>query len=117
MTHHVTKHSSHARWRPGRHRHDADAGRHRHDADAGRPREDRDHPVRNPPLSGAEPANAPPNTLGLRQIMFAVEDLDDILARLRAHGAPLVGEVVQYETQYRLCYVRGPAGIIVALSE
>ena len=72
---------------------------------------------RNPKLVGAEPAIAPPNTLGLRQIMFAVEDIDDMVARLRAHGAQLVGEVVQYEDKYRLCYMRGPAGIIVALAE
>ena len=72
---------------------------------------------RNPELVGAEPAIAPPNTLGLRQIMFAVEDIDDTVARLRAHGAELVGEMVQYENKYRLCYVRGPAGIIVALAE
>ena len=72
---------------------------------------------RNPELVRAEPAIAPPNTLGLRQIMFVVEDLDDIVARLRAHGAELVGEVVQYGDKYRLCYMRGAAGIIVALAE
>jgi predicted enzyme related to lactoylglutathione lyase len=72
---------------------------------------------RSPELVGAEPALAPPNTLGLRQIMFAVEDIDDTVARLRAHGAELVGEVAQYEDKYRLCYMRGPAGIIVALAE
>lgn len=72
---------------------------------------------RNPDPVEAEPANPPPNTLGLRQIMFAVEDLDDTMARLRALGAELVGEVVQYEDKYRLCYMRGPAGIIVALAE
>jgi len=72
---------------------------------------------RNPQLVAAEPAVAPPNTLGLRQIMFAVEDIDDTLARLRAHGAELVGETVQYGDKYRLCYVRGPAGIIVALAQ
>ncbi len=72
---------------------------------------------RHPALVPAEPAIAPPNTLGLRQIMFAVEDLDDTVARLRAQGAELVGEVVQYEDMYRLCYLRGPAGIIVALAE
>ena len=72
---------------------------------------------RNPALVAAEPAIAPPNTLGLRQIMFAVDDLDDTAARLRAHGAELVGEVVQYEDKYKLCYMRGPAGIIVALAE
>ena len=72
---------------------------------------------RNPELVGAEPAIAPPNTLGLRQIMFAVEDIDGTVARLRAHGAELVGEVAQDEDKYRLCYMRGPAGIIVALAE
>ena len=72
---------------------------------------------RNPELVRAEPAIAPPNTLGLRQIMFAVEDIDDTVARLRVHGAELVGEVAQYEDKYRLCYMRGPAGIIVALAE
>ena len=72
---------------------------------------------RNPELVGAEPLIAPPNTLGIRQIMFAVEDIDDTVARLRAHGAELVGEAVQYEDKYRLCYMRGPAGIIVALAE
>jgi len=72
---------------------------------------------RNPDLVEAEPANAPPNTLGLRQIMFAVDDIDDTVARLRAHGAALVGEVVQYGDKYRLAYMRGPAGIIVALAE
>ena len=72
---------------------------------------------RNPAVAEAEPAIAPPNTLGLRQIMFAVEDIDDTVARLRALGAELVGEVAQYEDKYRLCYMRGPAGIIVALAE
>ena len=66
-------------------------------------------------LSG-EP-NAPANTLGIRRIMFAVDDIEDVVARLRAHGAELVGEVAQYEDIYRLCYVRGPEGIIVALAE
>ena len=65
----------------------------------------------------AEPENAPPNTLGLRSVMFAVDDVDATLAALRAHGAELVGEVEQYGDSYRLCYVRGPAGIIVALAE
>ncbi|MDF2630271.1 MAG: glyoxalase [Symbiobacteriaceae bacterium] len=63
------------------------------------------------------PENAPVNTLGLRRIMFAVDDIDDVVARLRAHGAELIGEVVQYEEMYRLCYIRGPEGIIVALAE
>jgi catechol 2,3-dioxygenase-like lactoylglutathione lyase family enzyme len=65
----------------------------------------------------AEPEHAPPNTLGIRSIMFAVDDIDDTVARLQTHGAELVGEVEQYEDSYRLCYVRGPAGIIVALAE
>ena len=72
---------------------------------------------RHPALIKVEPAIAPPNTLGLRQIMFVVEGIDDTLARMRAHGAELIGEIVQYEDKYRLCYIRGPAGIIVALSE
>jgi catechol 2,3-dioxygenase-like lactoylglutathione lyase family enzyme len=72
---------------------------------------------RNPKLVELEPAIAPPNAPGLRSVMFAVESVDDTLARLRAHGAELVGEVAQYENMYRLCYVRGPAGIIVALAE
>ena len=61
--------------------------------------------------------NPPPNTLGLHRVMFAVDDLDDTIARLRAHGAELLGEVAQYESIFRLCYLRGPAGIIVALAE
>ncbi len=72
---------------------------------------------RHPQLVESEPAIAPPNTLGLRSVMFTVESLDDSVARLRATGAELVGEVVQYEDMYRLCYMRGPAGIIVALAE
>ncbi len=63
----------------------------------------------------AEPEDAPVNALGIRRIMFAVDDLDDVVARLRAHGAELVGEVVQYEDN-GLCYVRGPEGIIVGLA-
>ena len=62
------------------------------------------------------PAPAP-NTVGLHRIMFAVDDIDDTIARLRAHGAELLGEVAQYETMFRLCYLRGPAGIVVALAE
>ena len=57
------------------------------------------------------------HTLGIRRIMFAVEDLEDVLARLHTHGAELVGELAQYEDSYRLCYVCGPEGIIVALAE
>ncbi|GAA3356977.1 hypothetical protein GCM10020366_23150 [Saccharopolyspora gregorii] len=55
--------------------------------------------------------------LGLRSVMFAVDDVDDSVARLRDHGGEPVGEIAQYEDAYRLCYVRGPAGIIVALAE
>jgi catechol 2,3-dioxygenase-like lactoylglutathione lyase family enzyme len=72
---------------------------------------------RNPQLVEIEPANAPPNARGLRSVMFTVEKLDDTVARLRANGAELIGEVEQYEQMYRLCYMRGPAGIIVALAE
>lgn len=72
---------------------------------------------RNPDPIAAEPAIAPPNTLGLRQIMFAVEGIDETVARMRPHGAELIGEMVQYEDKYRLCYLRGPAGIIIALAE
>jgi catechol 2,3-dioxygenase-like lactoylglutathione lyase family enzyme len=72
---------------------------------------------RNPKLVEIEPAIAPPNTLGLRSVMFTVESVDDTVARMRAHGAELVGEVARYEDLYRLCYMRGPAGIIVALAE
>jgi catechol 2,3-dioxygenase-like lactoylglutathione lyase family enzyme len=72
---------------------------------------------RNPQLVEVQPAIAPPNTPGLRSVMFAVDSLDDTIARLRATGGELVGEVAQYEDIYRLCYIRGPAGIIVALAE
>ena len=65
----------------------------------------------------AEQKDAPVNALGIRRIMFAVDDVEDVFARLRAHGAALIGEVVQYEDSYRLCYIRGPEGIIVALAE
>jgi catechol 2,3-dioxygenase-like lactoylglutathione lyase family enzyme len=70
-----------------------------------------------PAAISTEPENAPPNALGLRSIMFAVDDIEDVLARLHAHGAELVGDLGQYEESYRLCYVRGPAGVIVALAE
>jgi catechol 2,3-dioxygenase-like lactoylglutathione lyase family enzyme len=69
-----------------------------------------------PTAVGAEP-NAPANTLGIRSIMFAVEDIEDVLTRMQAHGAELVGGLEQYQDSYRLCYVRGPEGIIVALAE
>jgi catechol 2,3-dioxygenase-like lactoylglutathione lyase family enzyme len=64
--------------------------------------------------AGSEDAS---NALGLRNVMFAVDDLDDVLARLRGHGGELIGEVTQFEQTYRLCYVRGPEKIIVALAE
>ena len=70
-----------------------------------------------PTAVSPEPANALGNTLGLRSIMFAVDDIDATVAGLRAHGAELVGEVAQYQDSYRLCYVRGPEGVIVALAE
>jgi len=59
----------------------------------------------------------PVNTLGIRRIMFAVTDIDDVVARLQRHGAKLLGEMVQFEDMYRLCYIRGPEGIMVALAE
>lgn len=65
----------------------------------------------------SEPPDAPSNTLGLRRIMFAVDDLDETLARLRGHGATLVGDVAQYEDVYRLCFIRGPEGILIGLAE
>jgi catechol 2,3-dioxygenase-like lactoylglutathione lyase family enzyme len=64
-----------------------------------------------------EPEDAPVNTLGIRRIMFAVDEIEDVLARLRTHGAELVGEVALYEDKHRLCYVRGPEGIMIALAE
>jgi catechol 2,3-dioxygenase-like lactoylglutathione lyase family enzyme len=70
-----------------------------------------------PPAVRAEPENAPANTLGIRRIMFAVDDVDDVVARIRSHGAELVGDVAQYEDIYRLCFVRGPEGIIIGLAE
>jgi catechol 2,3-dioxygenase-like lactoylglutathione lyase family enzyme len=70
-----------------------------------------------PTAVSAEPKNAPANTLGIRRIMFAVDDIEDVVARLRAHGGQLVGELTQYEDKYRLCYIRGPEGILVALAE
>ena len=61
--------------------------------------------------------NAPVNALGYLRVMFAVDDLDETLSRLYKHGAQLVGEVVQYEDMYRLCYIRGPEGILIGLAE
>ncbi|MGW4201580.1 VOC family protein [Streptomyces sp. NPDC004726] len=70
-----------------------------------------------PKAIGAEPKDAPANTLGMRRVMFAVDDVDDVVTRLLTHGAGLVGELARYEDSYRLCYVRGPEGIVVGLAE
>lgn len=70
-----------------------------------------------PKAISPEPRDAPANTLGIRRIMFAVDDIEDVVARLRARGADLVGELERYEDIFRLCYVRGPEGIIVGLAE
>jgi catechol 2,3-dioxygenase-like lactoylglutathione lyase family enzyme len=70
----------------------------------------------NPPVI-ADHRNAPVNALGYLRVMFTVNDLDDTLARLRKHGAQLVGEVVQYENSYRLCYIRGPEGLLIGLAQ
>ena len=65
----------------------------------------------------AGPENAPANALGIRRIMFAVDDIDDVVARLRTRGAELLGEIAQYKDIYRLCFVRGPEGVILGLAE
>src|SRR3954447_833463 len=65
----------------------------------------------------AEPENAPANALGIRRIMFAVDDIDDVVGRLRGRGAELVGEIAQYGDLTRLCFLRGPEGIIIGLAE
>jgi catechol 2,3-dioxygenase-like lactoylglutathione lyase family enzyme len=70
-----------------------------------------------PKAIAGEPANAPANVIGIRRIMFAVDDIDDVVARLRTHGAELVDEIVQYENLFRLCYLRGPEGMLVGLAE
>ena len=70
-----------------------------------------------PPAVRAEPESAPVNALGIRRIMFAVEGVDDVVARLRSHGGELVGEIAQYKDITRLCFVRGPEGIIIGLAE
>src|SRR6478672_501193 len=69
------------------------------------------------PPAVADHRNAPVNALGYLRVMFAVDDLDDTLTRLREHGAQLVDEVVQYKDVYRLCYLRGPEGILIGLAE
>lgn len=63
------------------------------------------------------PEDAPVNTLGIRRVMFAVDDIDDVIGRLRPHGAELIGDVVEHDESYRLAYVRGPEGIIVGLAQ
>jgi catechol 2,3-dioxygenase-like lactoylglutathione lyase family enzyme len=70
----------------------------------------------NPPVI-ADHRNAPVNALGYLRVMFTVNDLDDTLTRLRKYGAQLVGEVVQYENSYRLCYIRGPEGLLIGLAQ
>ena len=69
-----------------------------------------------PPVA-ADHRNAPVNALGYLRVMFAVDDIDDTLARLRELGAQLVDEVVQYEEMYRLCYIRGPEGLLIGLAQ
>ena len=70
-----------------------------------------------PPAVRTEPEDTPANALGIRRIMFAVEDIDDVVARLRAHGAELLDQIAQYGDAVRLCFVRGPEGIIIGLAE
>jgi catechol 2,3-dioxygenase-like lactoylglutathione lyase family enzyme len=70
-----------------------------------------------PPAVRAVPERAPANTLGIRRIMFLVDDIDDVVARLRRHGGELVGEIAQYGDSYRLCFMRGPEGIVIGLAE
>jgi catechol 2,3-dioxygenase-like lactoylglutathione lyase family enzyme len=70
-----------------------------------------------PAAVGPDPRREPPNTRGMSRVMFNVDDLDGVVERLEALGGELVGEVVQYEDAYRLCYLRGPEGIIVALAQ
>jgi catechol 2,3-dioxygenase-like lactoylglutathione lyase family enzyme len=72
---------------------------------------------RNPAPVSATPQNPPHNTVGMHRVMFAVDDIDDTIARLRTHGAEPLGKVAQYEDSHRLCYVRGPEGIFVGLAE
>jgi predicted enzyme related to lactoylglutathione lyase len=70
----------------------------------------------NPPTI-SDHRTAPVNALGYLRIMFAVEDIDEVVTRLIKQGAQLVGEVVQYENSYRLCYIRGPEGLLIGLAE
>jgi catechol 2,3-dioxygenase-like lactoylglutathione lyase family enzyme len=70
-----------------------------------------------PPAVRVEPEDTPANALGIRRIMFTVDDIDDVVARLRSHGAELVDEITQYKDLYRLCFLRGPEGIVIGLAE
>ncbi len=70
-----------------------------------------------PAAVGPDPRSAAPNTRGIGRIMFAVEDIEDVVERLKGHGGELVGDIVEYEDSYRLCYMRGPEGILIALAE
>ncbi|HEY7305849.1 MAG TPA: VOC family protein [Bryobacteraceae bacterium] len=85
-----------------------------HHAHAGRPA--RAFRFLTPPVV-ADHRNAPVNALGYLRVMFAVDDIDETLERLRKHGAQLVGEVVQYKDAYRLCYIRGPEGLLIGLAQ
>ena len=69
------------------------------------------------PVAVADHRNAPVNALGYLRVMFAVDDIDEVLSRLGKHGAQLVGEVVQYGDAYRLCYIRGPGGLLMGLAQ
>jgi len=70
-----------------------------------------------PAAVGSDPINAPPNSLGMGRAMFNVDNIDDLVKRLQAQGGELVGEIVDYENVYRLCYMRGPEGIIIGLAQ
>lgn len=72
---------------------------------------------RSPHAVPSEPASPPANTLGMRRIMFAVDDVEEVVDRLRAHGGELIGEITQYEDAYRLCFLRGPESIVVGLAQ
>src|SRR5512146_2341421 len=99
-----------------RHRTGPTARRDRHDGHARRPQPTQLSRFLTPPVV-ADHRNAPVNALGYLRVMFTVDDIDDTLARLRKHGAQLVGEVVQYEDSYRLCYIRGPEGLLIGLAQ
>src|SRR5437764_13761489 len=87
-----------------------------HDANAGRPRLAELSRFLTPPAI-ADHRNAPVNALGYLRVMFAVDDIDETLETLRKRGAQLVGEVVQYKDAYRLCYIRGPEGLLIGFAQ